>query len=408
MFDLFIFHLELAVKSLLVHKKRMVLSVLGILFAVMSLVAFGNISRGLKAKIEWEISRFGQNLIILRSGIFHVAGRTSHQFTEAKTLKIDDVRRLKESMVEIEEVVPFFDISYPLRFEEKKVTATIIGAESSVFKLRNVEISSGRSFTDTEEKNLERKAVIGFKIYENLFSPVDPIGKYVLIYRVPTEIIGVMSEKGSDFFGQDQDIIVYIPLSTLMRRFSNVDYIKGAYIKVKEGYSLTTMKQRIRGFIRSVRKMREEEKDDFSIFTVEDVLRTREEGIRLVSILTVIASIISFLIGGLGIFAIMLLSVTERRIEIGIRRAAGSRKKDIILQFITESTIVSILGGVLGVIAGFIVTVIVDLMGDFPFIVAIKNLVLAISICVIIGIVAGIYPALRGTKYEPVDVLFSY
>ncbi|MCX7857568.1 MAG: ABC transporter permease [Deltaproteobacteria bacterium] len=405
MLEVLLFHLEIALRNILVHKKRMVLALLGILFAVMSLVAFGNISSGLKAKIELEISRFGENLIILRAGIFHVAGRTQAQFSEARTLKIEDVKRLKDSVTEIEEVVPFFDVSYPLRFKEKKVTATIVGAESSVFKLRNVDVSYGRFFTREEEANLDRKAVIGFKIYENLFSPEDPIGKFVLIYRVPTEIIGVMGEKGSDFFGQDQDILVYMPLATFMRRYSNVDYIKGAYIKVRDGVSLSHMKHKIRSFIRSARKMRDEEKDDFSVFTVEDVLKTREEGIRLVSILTIIASIISFLIGGLGIFAIMLLSVTERKTEIGIRRAVGSTKRDIIFQFLAESTVVSVLGGILGIGAGLMVTTIVDIIGGFPFILAFKTLIFSISVCVVIGILAGIYPALKGTKYEPVDVL---
>ncbi|MCS7280459.1 MAG: ABC transporter permease [Desulfobacterota bacterium] len=407
MVDLLIFHLKIALRNLLIHKKRMVLSLLGILFAVMSLVAFGNISEGLKAKLEMEISRFGENLIILRSGIFHVAGRTSAQFSEARTLKMKDIKSIKESLVEIEEVVPFFDSSYPLRFGEKKVTALIVGAENGVFNLRNVEIFEGRIFTDKEEEDLERVAVVGFKVYENLFAPFSPIGKYLLIYRVPTEIIGVMSEKGSDLFGQDQDLVVYMPLKTFMRRYSNVDYVKGAYIKVKEGVPLSDVKQKIRSFLRSVRKMKPEEKDDFSIFTVEDILKTKEEGTRLVSILTVISSIISFLIGGLGIFAIMLLSVTERRVEIGIRRAFGSSKKDTIFQFLGESTVVSLIGGISGVLFGFAATIIVDAIGDFPFKVSVKNLILALSVCVFVGIIAGIYPAMRATTYEPTEVLSS-
>lgn len=406
MFDLFLFYFEVAIKNLLVHKRRAILALLGILFASMSLFAFGNISKGLKAKIESEISRFGENLIILRSGIFHVAGRTQAQFSEARTLKMHHIIQLKESIEEIEEVVPFFDVSFRLRYEEKRVNATIIGAESSVFKLRNVDLALGRFFTDEEEKKLERKAVLGFKVYESLLSPIDPLGKNILIYRVPTEVVGVMSEKGTDFFGQDQDLIVYIPLSTFMRRFSNVDYIKGAYIKVRDNVSLLETKNKIRAFLRSLRKMREEEKDDFTIFTVEDVLRTKEEGIRLVSILTIIASIVSFFIGGLGIFAIMLIAVSERKVEIGIRRVAGAKKEDIIVQFIVESTIISILGGILGLAAGLVVTLIVDAIGGFPLLIAPKSLLVAMSICALVGILAGIYPSLKSTKYEPIAILY--
>lgn len=401
------FHLRIALRNLSVHKKRMVLALLGILFACMSLVSFGNISKGLKAKIEEEIKRFGENLIIVRSGIFHVTGRGASQFSEAKTLKIDLVRRIGSAFSEVETVIPFFDVSYPMRYGEKKIMVTLIGTESKVSSLRNVEVAFGGFFDENDEQNLERKAVIGFKVYENLFFPESPIGKSVFIFRAPTQIVGVMSEKGTDMFGQDQDIIVYMPLSTFMRRYSNVDYVRGAYIRIRDGVSPTAFKAKLREFIRSERNLRREDKDDFSIFTPEDIMKTKEEGVRLVSILTVIASIISFLIGGLGIFAIMLLSVTERSLEIGIRRAVGATKRDVILQFIAESTFVSLLGGILGILLGLGVTLTVDRIGDFPFVLNLRSVATSLFICAGIGICAGIYPAIRSSKYEPSMVLSS-
>ncbi|MBP9560294.1 MAG: FtsX-like permease family protein, partial [Syntrophorhabdaceae bacterium] len=250
-----------------------------------------------------------------------------------------------------------------------------------------------------------KRAVVGFKVYENLFMSDDPIGKYILIYRVPTEIIGVIEEKGVDFTGQDQDLQVYVPLNTFMRRYSNIDYIKGAYIQTKEGVNLSGMKQKVRDLMRSLHNLKKEQKDDFSIFTLDDILRTREEGIRLVSVLTVIASIVSFLIGGLGIFAIMLLSVSERKMEIGIRRVVGSKKKDIILQFLTESVIVALIGGLAGILAGCLITVIIDYFGGFPFLLHVENISLSILISIAVGVAAGIYPAIQGTKYEPIEVL---
>jgi putative ABC transport system permease protein len=265
----------------------------------------------------------------------------------------------------------------------------------------------GTYFTKEEDSRGDKKAVVGYKVFDNLLQRENPIGKYILVYRVPTEIVGVMEEKGTDFTGQDQDLQIYLPLNAFMRRYSNVDYIKGMYIQVQDGVSLMEMKTTLRNFIRSIHKMKPEQKDDFSIFTMEDIVRTQEEGIRLVSILTIIASIVSFLIGGLGIFAIMLLSISERKLEIGIRRVVGSKKRDIILQFLTESVIVALIGGIFGIVVGFIITVIVNYFGEFPFSLYLGNIAISLLISTVVGILAGIYPAMQGTKYEPVSVLYG-
>lgn len=401
------FYLRIALQNLVVHKGRMVLALLGILFAVMSLVAFGNISNGMKKKIDNEISKFGKNLVILRSGVVFATGRGARQFAEAQTLKLRDVTKIKEAIPGIVEAAPFFDATYPARYGEKSLTVTVVGTSDAVFRIRNIDLLMGKYFTEEDDLNARKKAVVGYKVYDNLFQRDDPLGKYILVYRVPTEIIGVMNEKGTDFAGQDQDLQVYVPLNALMRRYKNVDYIKGVYLQLQDGIPLAEMKQTLRNFIRAIRNMKPEQKDDFSIFTMEDIVRTQEEGIRLVSILTVIASIVSFLIGGLGIFAIMLLSISERKLEIGIRRVVGSKKSDIILQFLLESVIVALVGGVCGVFVGFVITMIVNYFGDFPFSLYLGNIALSLGVSTLVGILAGIYPAVQGTKYEPVSVLYG-
>lgn len=400
------FYLRIAFQNLVVHKARMTLALLGILFAVMSLVAFGNISNGMKQKIEAEIGKFGKNLVIVRAGLVFAAGRSTRQFSESKTLKLKDAQLIKESLPGVVEVVPYFDMSYPARYKDSSLTVSISGITNKVFDIRNIDLVTGRYFTEEEDAKAEKKAVIGYKVFENFFSNEDPIGKNILVFRVPTEIVGVMQEKGTDFAGQDQDLQVYVPLNAFMRRYSNVDYIKGMYVQVEDGYSLTGMKTTLRGFIRKIHNAKPEQKDDFSIFTMEDILRTQEEGIRLVSVLTVIASTVSFLIGGLGIFAIMLLSISERKMEIGIRRVVGSKKRDIIIQFLSESVIVALVGGIGGILAGLLITIIVDIIGGFPIVFS-MNIPLALIISMVIGVLAGIYPAMEGTKYEPVKALYS-
>ncbi|MDD3846890.1 MAG: ABC transporter permease [Syntrophorhabdaceae bacterium] len=400
------FYLRIAIQNLVVHKGRMTLALMGILFAVMSLVAFGNISNGMKKKIESEIGKFGKNLVIVRAGLVFAAGRSTRQFSESKTLKLKDAQLIKESLPGVVEVVPYYDISYPARYKDSTLTVSIAGVSDKVFDIRNVDLAAGRYFTAQEDANAEKRAVIGYKVFENFFPGEDPIGKNILIFRVPTEIVGVMKEKGTDFAGQDQDLQVYVPLNAFMRRYSNVDHIKGIYVQVQDGYSLTGMKSSLRGFIRKIHNTKPEQKDDFSIFSMEDILRTQEEGIRLVSVLTIIASTVSFLIGGLGIFAIMLLSISERKMEIGIRRVVGSKKRDIIIQFLSESVIVALVGGICGILAGFLITIIVDIIGGFPMVFS-MNIPLALGISMVIGVLAGIYPAMEGTKYEPVKALYS-
>jgi len=401
------FYLRIAFQNLVVHKGRMTLALLGILFAVMSLVAFGNISNGLKKQIDTEIGKFGKNLVILRSGLVRFTGRGTLPFGDSKTLKLETVLRIKESVPGIVEVVPFYDVSYPARYEEKTVTASVVGTTETMFRIRNLDLLMGTYFSEEDDLVGRKKAVVGYKVFDNLFQRENPIGKYILVYRVPTEIVGVLNEKGTDLAGQDQDLQVYVPLNSFMRRYSNVDYIKGAYIQVQDGVSLAEMKSVLQNFIRMIRNMKPEQRDDFSVFTMEDIVKTQEQGIRLVSILTIIASIVSFLIGGLGIFAIMLLSISERKLEIGIRRVVGSKKRDIILQFLTESVVVALMGGIFGVFVGFIITVIVNYFGDLPFSLYLGNIVISLLISTLVGIVAGIYPAVQGTKYEPVSVLYG-
>jgi putative ABC transport system permease protein len=401
------FYLRIALQNLVVHKTRMMLALLGILFAVMSLVTFGNVSSSMKKNIDDEIGRFGKNLVILRAGLVFHAGRTTGQFSEARTFKPADAKRIQESLQGVDEVVPYYDTTYPARYEDKTLKVSVLGVADNIFAVKNTNLLMGRYFTKEDDRATEKKVVVGYKVYENLFDLKDPIGKNILLFRVPTEIIGVIEEKGTDLTGQDQDIIVYMPLNTFMRRYSNTDYIKGVYIQARDGVPLNEMKMRLRAFVRKIRNMKESEKDDFSIFTMEDILRTREEGIRLVTVLSIIASTVSFLIGGLGIFAIMLLSISERKMEIGIRRVVGSKKRDIILQFLTESVIVALIGGLFGVAVGFVITLIVDYFGGFPVMFGLQNILVALVISMIVGILAGIYPAIQGTKYEPVSALYG-
>lgn len=169
MIDKISFYLRIALKNLVVHKARMTLALLGILFAVMSLVAFGNISNGMKKKVEMEIGKFGKNLVIVRAGLVFAAGRSTRQFTESRTLKLRDAQLIKESIPGVSEVVPYFDVSYAARYKENSLTVTVTGVPNKIFDIRSIDLAAGRFFTGAEEEKAEKKAVIGFKVYDNFF-----------------------------------------------------------------------------------------------------------------------------------------------------------------------------------------------------------------------------------------------
>ena len=399
-----VFYLKVCWQNLTVHKGRMVLALTGILFAVMSLFAFGNISEGMKRRIDREMGRFGRNLIILRAGLFHPTPRGMRAIQESQSLKASDLSVLAAHIEGISMVVPFFDTSCPVRYGSRVVRAQVVGARPDVFLIKETRPWMGRLYSSKEEVGRERVAVVGFKVYTNLFSE-DPLGKHILVFRVPTEVIGVLEEKGVDYTGQDQDLQIFIPFSSFVRRYSNVDYVKGAYIQLEEGKDLKAAKERIRRLLRELHGLKETQKDDFTLFTMDDIIRTKEEGIRLVSVLTVISSLVSFIVGGLGIFAVMLLTVVERRVEIGMRRAVGSRRKDIVLQFLTESAIVAGIGALAGLLTGLIVTVLVDYLGGFPFTIDLESLSFSLLITGLVGVLAGLYPALQASLYEPIEAL---
>ncbi|MDL1971404.1 MAG: ABC transporter permease [Candidatus Desulfofervidaceae bacterium] len=397
--------LSVVFQILKVHKRRTLLSMLGVLFGIFSLVAVGHISNAMTKKIKDTLNKFGPNLIIVRAGKVHVTGRGMKQFTTTQTLKMSDAKAIKTSIKGIKEVVPISEITYPLRYKEKSMQVKIIGATPNIAHIRNLTLQDGFFYGDEEEKRGLKKAVLGYKVWQTLFGEKRAFGKTILIWRVPCEVIGVLVPKGADLSGEDLDSVVYLPLRTVMRRFLNVDYLSGLLIQAEEGTDLVILKAEIRKLLRRRHGLTPMIKDDFSIYSLEDIAKTKQEGLMLVSLLSKMAAIISFAIGGLGIFAVMLLTVTERQKEIGIRRAVGARKKDILWQFLGEACIISFLGGIAGVTLGILVAIVVSLVAALPVIFNLSQLGLSLLISLGLGTMAGAYPAYLAASLLPLKAL---
>lgn len=399
-------NLYISVRSLIQHKLRTFLSILGIAFGTLSLVIVGNITNMMEKKVEMEAENFGKNLIIIRTGILQLPGRQK-SFGISKNLKINDALSIKEKLSYITEVTPAFDRSFPVRYGDTTVTANVIGATENYPKLRKISLLKGRFFSREEDENREKVAIIGYKIYESLFNNENPIGKRILLFRAPVEIIGVLQPMGVDLSGNDQDKQIIVPLDTMTRRFLNVDYLTTIYAQTELEEHLKKGKEDIRELLRHSHKLKKGDKDDFFIQTISDIATIKSDAVKLVNDLGNTSSLLSFSIGGLGVLAIMILSIMERKKEIGIRRACGATKRDILFQFLFEALFLTTLGTLLGLVMANLITVIISIVGKLPLRFSFLSFLYAIFLSFIFGLFAGIYPAKKASEVDPIKVLHS-
>ncbi|NWF51670.1 MAG: ABC transporter permease [Nitrospirae bacterium] len=399
-------NLRIAMRSLLNFKLRTALAILGVFLGTFSLIVVSNLSDSLVKKTEKETENLGKNLLIIRSGVIRRFGTVTRLLSEATTLTVEDSDAILQSSPYIKAVSPSGNKTFPVRYGDISLKSILImGVTPNYTEVRNFKVEIGSFITEEDNKNLNRVAVLGKEVSKNLFGEVNPIGHHILIWRVPCQVIGLMEEKGVDVSGFNQDNQIFIPLNTFLRRFVNKDYINSISVQTIDEKSIPMVKTEIEDLLRKRHKIRGEQKDDFTVIDLKDVMALKTQAMSMVNVLGKVAAAVSFFIGGIGILSIMILIVNERRVEIGIRRAVGSRKRDIILQFIIESAFISLSGGTIGVIISFITTVIILSLSKLPFTISLTGLMISFIASVGVGIVAGIYPSKKATKIQPIDVI---
>jgi putative ABC transport system permease protein len=276
----------------------------------------------------------------------------------------------------------------------------VFGVWPTYQKVADYHPSCGRFLNWEDNEEIAQVAVIGHKVAKELYGNVCPVGKTIYLYNAPYKIVGVMEKRGTDLSGEDLDERVYIPLSSAMKRISNVTYLDGIYALPSSKESLKSAMEEIKTLL-----LKRHGKKDFTVSRYEDLANTQKQAMEIFSRLSLIVSAVAFGVGALGILAVMTLSVYERLIEIGVKRAFGARRKDIFFQFLTESAFLSLSGGVVGAALSTAVVAAISTMAGWGTFVPVKGIVIALSLTLIIGIVAGIYPALRAVSFEPKEVL---
>ncbi|MEW6570660.1 MAG: ABC transporter permease [Nitrospirota bacterium] len=399
-------NLRIAIRSLLNFKLRTVLAILGVFLGTFALIIVSNLSDSLSKKTEKEAESFGKNLLIVRSGIVRRVGTTTRLLSEATTLTVRDGQAILIGSRFISSVSPSGNTTFPVRYENIILNSVlIVGAVPNYPNIRNFQVKEGRFITDDDNIRLNKVAAIGSKVALKLFSDRNPIGKHILIWRVPCEVIGVMEEKGVDISGVDQDNQIFLPLNTFLRRFVNKDYVNSISVQVVDENVIPLAKAEIEDILRKRHNIKEGQSDDFTVIDLKDVMALRTQAMSMIKILGRVSAVVSFFIGGLGILSIMILIVNERRVEIGIRRAVGSRKRDIITQFLLEASFISFSGGTAGVFASFLVTVTIFWVSGLPFTLSLTGHIISFLASVGVGILAGIYPSQKATRIQPVDVI---
>ena len=399
-------NLKIARRSLVQFKWRTSLAVLGVFFGTFSLIIVSNLSGSLAIKTAQEIDSLGKDLLIVRSGIVRRVGVGTRLMSEATNLTPEDAIAIRDSVSSVADLSSAGYKTFPVRYGNTVLKGILVnGVEPNFQDIRNFHAREGSFVSAQDNLNRDKVAVVGRTVVEKLFGDENPIGKYILIWRVPFQVIGIMEEKGTDVSGADQDSQIFIPLQTFLKTLVNKTNVNNVYIQVTGSEFIPAAKADIESLLRKRHKIGPGQNDDFAVIDMKDVLALKTQAMDLITVLGRIAAAVSFIIGGLGILSIMILIVNERKLEIGIRRAVGSRKRDIILQFLIESSIISLAGGTIGAFSGALLSVILLHVLKYPFTLSFTGLLIAFGASVLVGILAGIYPSKKATQFEPVDII---
>jgi len=392
--------LRIALGALAANKMRSALTTLGVVIGVAAVIAMVALGEGAKRDIEDRIKKMGSNLLYLAPGQAE-RGHIWRGFGSADTLTVEDAVALR-SVPEIAGAAPELNKNAQVKHGTTNGDFRIYGTLADYSFVRNVELAEGRFFTALDDDARRRVCVIGSEVYTTLFEGGWAIGKRIKIRGIPFTVVGVLAETGG--FGRADQVII-IPLSTYRQRMENSKYVRMIAISGKDGVPLNKVEAAARKELRRRHRLRPGEEDDFSVATQTDMLSTMEESSRIFTMLLAGIASISLVVGGIGIMNIMLVTVTERTREIGIRKALGAKQRDIRLQFLIEAMVLSIFGGLLGVSLGIFVAYLTRVKFGLSTAVSTESVILAFCCAAGIGIFFGYYPASQAGKLDPIEAL---
>jgi len=398
-----------SITALKANLLRSILTSLGIIIGISSVIAMVAIGAGAESRVKESIESLGSNIMIVLNGSRTTGGARGGTGSNI-TLTEEDAAALQRDVASVEVAAPSVQGRFQLVFGNTNWSTNIHGITEEYMTARNWQVDQGRGFNDTEYRSAGKVALIGATVAEKLFPGEDPIGKVIRINKVPVQIVGVLAAKGQTPFGQDQDDTAFIPITTAKKRVLGGRWVKSNLVsqitvKVRDAQDVAEAEREVTTLLRQRHRIPEGGQDDFNIRNISQFLAARAESTRVMGILLASVAAISLVVGGIGIMNIMLVSVTERTREIGLRMALGARRRDILTQFVVEAITLSLLGGLIGVALGIGGSHLIAQTGDWPVLIEPQAIMMAVGFSAAVGVFFGFYPARKASKLDPIDAL---
>lgn len=397
---------KIALRAIAANKLRSFLTMLGIIIGVASVIAMLAIGQGSKRSIQAQISEMGSNMIMIRPGQDKGPGGARQDADEMQTLKLKDYEAIREQCRYVAAITPSVNASGQFINGNNNTPSTIYGISPDYLEIRQLKVEDGEAFSDEEIKTGAKVCLIGKTVADNLFTNgEDPVGQVIRFNTIPFRVIGVLEAKGYNSFGMDQDDVVLAPYTTVMKRILAVTYLQGINCSAVTEDMTDLAIDEITQVLRESHKLQAADEDDFTIRSQQELASMMNTTSDLMTTLLLCVACISLVVGGIGIMNIMYVSVTERTREIGLRMSVGARGIDILNQFLIEAVLLSVTGGVIGILAGVGAAVCINLFAHWPVYVQPWSVLLSFAVCTATGVFFGWYPAKKAANLDPIEAI---
>jgi putative ABC transport system permease protein len=398
---------KISLRSLWANKMRSGLAILGVIIGVGAVIAMIAVGRGASLQIESHISSMGSNILIIVPGTTTSGGVRMGAGTQ-QSLSLDDAIAIEEECSAVSHVSPELSGVAQVVYGNRNWSTGVIGTTEGMMDVHNWSVSLGRFLTDQDVRSSTKVAVIGETVAYELFGNANPVGEIIRIKKVPFQVVGVLAPKGQSAFGSDQDDVIFVPVTTAQKRLFGTPFprmVRRISVKARDAESIYLAQEQITALLRQRHRIGPNQDDDFTVRNLTQAMEAAQQSTQAMTLLLGAIASVSLLVGGIGIMNIMLVSVTERTREIGIRMAVGARPRDIRLQFLIEAFLLSVIGGIAGIALGALLSQTLVLLFDWSTSISPSSILLAFGFSGFVGVFFGFYPAYKASLMDPIEAL---